>query len=283
MDKMELENAIKNIFIQCLNESDILEAVKNKLNYTGNVCAYEGNQIQHSHVCLNENVNAINTVLIEKIDKILNNQKMIEDLIKLGSNKETKREDEILAKLKKCQDQNDNLAVENEGLKKENARLITENKNIEEKCRIEISKYSIFEESLEVWNCINALSYENRVYIESLCGGSDVLAILSLGRDDNRIEQLWLYLRDMAVKDDAEKIEVSKLNSYFEFCLKVANSTRLENEKYIMSDIELGSEFNMDTCIRTADSKQLGKIMEIMVRSVKLGKKIKYKAIVRVV
>ena len=161
--------------------------------------------------------------------------------------------------------------------------MITENKNIEEKCRIEISKYSIFEESLEVWNCINALSYENRVYIESLCGGSDVLAILSLGRDDNRIEQLWLYLRDMAVKDDAEKIEVSKLNSYFEFCLKVANSTRLENEKYIMSDIELGSEFNMDTCIRTADSKQLGKIMEIMVRSVKIGKKIKYKAIVRVV
>lgn len=279
MDKMELENAIKSIFMQCLNEPDILKAVKDKLNYAGNACAYE--EVQHPYVCLNENVNVIDTVLTEKIDKILNNQKMIEKLIKLGSNKETEKE--ISAKLKNYQDQNNNLAVENEGLKEENNRLRTENKNIKETYRIEISKYSIFEESLEVWKCINALNDENREYIERLCGGSDVLAILSLGRDENRIEQLWSYLRDMAVKNDVEKIEVSKLNSYFEFCLKVANSTRLENEKYVMLDIELGSEFNIDICIRTTDSKQLGKITEIMVRGVIIGKNIKYKAIVRVV
>lgn len=38
----------------------------------------------------------------------------------------------------------------------------------------------------------------------------------------------------------------------------------------------------MDTCIRTVDSKQVGKIKDIVVKSVKVGKYIKFKAIVRV-
>ena len=86
----------------------------------------------------------------------------------------------------------------------------------------------------------------------------------------------------MAVKGDIDKIEVSKLNRYFEFCLKVANTSKSEHEKYVIFDIELESEFDMDTCIRTVDSKQVGKIKDIVVKSVKVGKYIKFKAIVRV-
>lgn len=278
---MELENAIKSIFMQCLNDPDILESVKDKQNYAGTDCAYEGNQIQHPHVCLNENVNAINS-LIEKIDEILNNQRMMESLIKSGNHKETEREDEILVKLKNCQEKKDNLTVQNEGLKKENARLIAENKDLEEKCRIEISKYSIFEESLEVWNCINALNYANRAYIESLCGSLDIMAVLSLGREDGRIEQLWLYLRDIAVKGNIEKEEAAKINRYFEFCLKVANTSKPENEKYAILDIEPESEFDMDICIRTADSRQVGIVKDIVVRCVRVGRDVKFKAIVKV-
>lgn len=261
MNKMKLEDAAKSIFLQCLDDLDILEAIKNKLNGTKEACVYEENQIQQSDDCLNE-----------KIDKIL---KMMEDFVKSGTNKKTDREEEL-------QEQNRNLTTENERLKNENRKLLTENKSIEEKCRIEISKYSVFEESLEIWNCINSLNYDNRDYLERLCGGSDVLAILSLGRDDGRIEQLWSYLRDMAIKGDVEKTELLNLNKYFEFCLKVANSTKLENEKYVILDIEPESEFDMNTCIRTSDSKQIGKIREIVVKSVKKGKNIKYKAIVRV-
>ena len=47
-------------------------------------------------------------------------------------------------------------------------------------------------------------------------------------------------------------------------------------------NIERESEFDMDTCIRTSDSRQFGKIREIAVGCVMLGKKIKYKAVVRV-
>ncbi len=41
MDKMELENAIKNIFTQCLNEPDILEIIKAKLNDADETYTYE--------------------------------------------------------------------------------------------------------------------------------------------------------------------------------------------------------------------------------------------------
>ena len=44
MDKMELENAIKNIFTQCLNEPYILEIIKAKLNDADETYTYEKNR-----------------------------------------------------------------------------------------------------------------------------------------------------------------------------------------------------------------------------------------------
>lgn len=275
MDKMVLENAIKSIFMQCLNDSGILKMIKAKLNDADETCAYKENQRQQPYIFFNENTNEINTILIEKIDEILKHQKTMESLMKSETKQGMEETDELLTKLRNYKEQNRNFVIENKNLK-------NENKNLEEKYRIEISKYAIFEEALEVWNCINTLNYTNRGYTENLCGSLDILAILSLGRDDGKIEQLWLYLRDMAVKGDIEKIEVSKLSSYFEFCLKVANTTKAENEKYIMLDVEPESEFNMDTCIKTSDSRQIGKIKDIIVKCVTVGKNIKYKAIVRV-
>lgn len=279
---MELENAIKSIFVQCLNEPDIMETIKNKLNYSSHTRACEEKQPQRPHDCLNENNNVISSVIIEKVNEILEIQKRIEDWIGTGNKKEADREDKISAELKNCQEQIDSLIIENESLKKENDKLKTENKDLEEKCSMEISKYAVFEEPLEVWNCINTLNDDNREYIGRLCGSFNILALLSLGRDDGKIEQLWFYLRDMSVKGVMDKIEVSKLNRYFEFCLKVANSTKPENERYIVSDIEPESEFNMGICIRTADSRQIGKIKDIIVRSVRVGENIKYKAVVSV-
>lgn len=146
--KMELDNAVKSIFLQCLNEPDIIEAIKDKLNDA------DGAQTNR---CLNENSNPINMVLIEKIDKILMNQKMIEDLIKSENNsKVTNQKNELLAKLENAkneydsqikditekskreiyqykeeskyyQEQNGKLTIENESLKNENRKLITEN------------------------------------------------------------------------------------------------------------------------------------------------------------
>lgn len=308
VNNYELENATKSIFLHYLNEPDVLDMIRKNLSNPSEVCVDEDNQIQQC-VSLSKKSNPTESQLNEKLNMILENQKKIENLINFKIH--TENEEQLLPKLenikmqydadltritqdknkeidqykkelKEYKDQNGTLTFENESLKKENNELKTEMRNIEEKCRLEMAKYSVFEESLEVLNCINALNFENRGYIESLCGGLDVLATLSLGRDDGKIEQLWCYIRDLAIKGDVEKIEVLKLNRYFEFCLKVANSTKVENEKYIMLNIEPDSEFDIDTCIRTSDSKQIGKIRDILVKSVKVGKNVKYKAIVRV-
>lgn len=274
MNNFELENAAKSIFLHYLNEPDVLDVIRKKLSNPSEVYAGEENQIQRC-VCLNGKSNSTNSQLNEILNRILDNQKTIKDLINSKIHTETQSEIALLTELEK-------FKKENENLKNDNNRLMIEMKNKEEDSRLEIAKYAVFEESLEVWNCLNSLNYENREYIERLCGGSDVLATLSLGRDDGKIEQLWYYLRDLAIKGDAEKIEVLKLNRYFEFCLKVANSTKTENEKYIILNIEPESEFDIDTCIRTSDSRQIGKIRDILVKSVMVGKSVKYKAIVRV-
>lgn len=267
MNNFELESAIKNILLHYLKESDVLDVIRKNLSNSGEICVGEENQIQQ-FVCLSEKNTSTNSQVDEKLDLILDIQKEIKDLISAKICTETKHEEEYKKNIQKYEEENKNLS--------------DQIKNIEEKCNQELEKYSIFKESLEVWNYIDSLNDENRKYIESLCSGSDVLATLSLGRDDGKIEQLWYYIRDLAIKGDKEKKEVLKLNRYFEFCLKVANSTKVENEKYIILNDELDSEFNVETCIRTSDSKQIGTIKDIFVRSVKLGKNVKFKAIVRV-
>ncbi len=322
MDKMAaLEEAIKNIFLYCLNEPDLLKAVKDKLTInSGNTCDCEEKQA-HPLDCSNDNNNTGGAALNEKINQILTNQKSCEDWIKEEHDKVITKIDERLAEIentmkqyneslksenkslrtenKSLRTENEGLKSENEGLKSENEGLKSENEGLkseneglrsenekllseEEIGRKEISQYSVFHETLEVLNGIYSLDDENKEYIERLCGSLDMLAIISLGRDDGRIEQLWSYLRDLAVKSSAKDKEVSNLNRYFEFCLKTANSAKTEAEKYVMLNIERESEFDMDTCIRTSDSRQFGKIREIAVGCVMLGKKIKYKAVVRV-
>lgn len=285
MDKIELENAIKSIFLQCLNEPDIAKTIGAKLNYASEAWTREGNQAQQLQGYLNE----IHT----KIDKILESQERIEDLFKSEIVRETRNENKLSDRLRDARREN-GLRIGN--ISERNEKNIDQYKEKLEYCQRQIeelsaengrlksdnAEYSVFKESLDVWKCINSLNYYNREYIESLCGGSDVLAILSLGRDDGKIEQLWTYLRDVAVKGGTDKTEILKLNRYFEFCLKVANSTKTENEKYVILDIEPGSEFDIDTCIKTTDSKQIGYIKDIVVRSVKMGEIKKYKAIVRV-
>jgi hypothetical protein len=293
MDKIELENAIKSIFLQCLNEPDIAKTIGDKLNYASGAGTREGNQMQQLQGDISESNNLSHTMLIGKMDEILRSQKRIEELFKSEIVRETRNENKLSDKLRDVRKEN-GLRIGN--ISERNEKNIDQYKEKLEYCQRQIeelraenerlksdnTKYSVFEESLDVWKCIDSLNYNNRVYIESLCGGSDVLAILSLGRDDGKIEQLWMYLRDVAVKGGKDETEVLKLNRYFEFCLKVANATKPENEKYVILDTEPGSEFDIETCIKTTDSKQIGYIKDVVVRRVHKGEAEKYKAIVRV-
>lgn len=271
MNSYELENDIKSIFFHYLNDSDILNLIRKNLNASNVVCISKENQVQQSSL-LKEN----NIIINQKLEEILNGQKTIENLLNSSI---VEKDEEKLQKYKK---ENNELYSKNQVLENEKNQLIDKIKYVENVYKTEISKYSIFKESLKIYTDVNSLNCENKYYMESLCGSLDVWAILSLGRDDGKIDQLWHYLRDLAIKKDSDKSEVSKLNNYFEFCLKVANSTKVENERYVSLNIDLGSEFNIETCIRTEDSKQIGRVRNLLVNGVNVGKNIKYQAIVRV-
>lgn len=280
MDKSELENAMLSVFLEFLDYPEVMDKIQRIMNNVEN-------QMQQSQNCFNEtNYSSIASTGV--IHEILTNQKTIINLIRQIPVKDTTKEetpsaeiknDEIISDLQKKVDK---LTSENNNLKNDNKNLADDNKTLKEKYDREISKYSVFEETAEIWECINSMSCDNKEYIERLCGSLDVLAVLSLGRDDDKIEQLWGYLREVAVKCDSQKKEITELNRYFEFCLNTSNSIKSENEKYIICDIEPGVEFETEKYIKTADSKQIGTIGEVLVRSVKKGETVIFKAIVRV-
>ena len=174
------------------------------------------------------------------------------------------------------------VQAKNEELEGKIETLLSISADMEENMNSLKMKYSVCEELLDIWNCVNSLKQDSREYIERLCGSVGFLSILSLGRDENKIEQLWSYLRDLAINGDAEKEEVSILSQYFEFCIKVCNSTKQGDEKYTISDIEIGSEFDMNQSIRTADSRQIGSIKAVIVKGVLKGNIIIFKSIVKV-
>ncbi|MDY3778899.1 MAG: hypothetical protein SOZ77_01810 [Candidatus Limousia pullorum] len=274
LDKLGLEDAILSAFLKCLDYPETMDKIQTIVNNSEN-------QIQQSQNYLNATNHSSNELTV-KVNKILDNQNIIIDFIRQIPVEETKKEEKPSDELKK---QVDKLNSENKRLLDDNNNLKTINEELiaaKEKHEREISKYSVFEDLAEIWECINSMSCDNKEYIERLCGSLDILAVLSLGRDEDKIEQLWSYLREVAVKYDAQKKEISELNRYFEFCLNTANSIKSEKEKYIICDIESGVEFETENYIKTADSKQIGTIGEVLVRSVKKGETIIFKAIVRV-
>lgn len=143
-------------------------------------------------------------------------------------------------------------------------------------------QYSIFVKQLRIWNNIKSLNDENKDYLEKLCGSLSAMSTLSLGRDEGKVEQLWLYLRDLAVKGNQDADQLKILAGYFEFCIDLLNACKDDEEKYRIFDIESGNEFDIDMCIRTADSKQIGNVSRTIVRGIKVGEKIHFKAIVTV-
>ena len=301
MGIVELERSIKYIFVQCINDPEILKIMKEKLSDLEKLQNNQMEQIKEREDIKNYNNECVvSKEVIKKIDLLLDKQKGIEEYIR---NSSSKKDEDLTDKLekekekhavefeelkKKCGEEIENYKGLLETFKKENLLLQEENKNLlsannsmEERTEELKSRYSICEEMLDVWNCVSSLNHDNRDYIEKLCGGTDILAIVSLGRDENKIGQLWSYLRDLAVRYNDEK-EISIMNRYFEFCIKVCNSTKLDSEKYVIADVEVGSEFDMNQSIRTSNSRQIGNVKAVVVKGVFIGDNIKFKSIVKV-
>lgn len=199
------------------------------------------------------------------------------------------------------EDHNSRLKTKNEDFEKENKRLISKVEELEKEisqlriqCESELQevediknkydllekKYSVFSKPLKICDSLKILNDENKDYLEKLSGSISEMSILTLARDDGKVDQLWTYIRDLAVegKQDSDQIEI--LASFFEFCIDISTECKEDKEKYRLFGIEPGNEFDMDTCIRSAGSKQIGNVSRTIVRGVRDRENVRFKAIV---
>ena len=317
MNFEELDRALRSVLLQYMCDPEVIGIIKNNVN-TENTIVNSVEKIDANNTI---QVDTNSEKLINKIDEILNGQQRIESLMKsvlYNNGNGNKTEDDFEnakvenesenSKLKsepkrkiaeliaRYQNQNQLLEDKNTQLKSQIEALETEKSQLSIQCASALqekekfqseyvsleSQYSEFVEQLKIWNSIKSLNKENKEYLDKLCGSASAMSILSLGRDEGKVEQLWLYLRDLVVKGNEVADQIEILAGYFEFCIDLLNACKDDEEKYCIFDIEPGNEFDMDMCIRSADSKQIGNVSRTIVRGIKEGEKVRFKAIVSV-
>lgn len=293
-EAMDLKMCIKDIFIQCLNDIEIQEMIKEKIN-SDNVKVLTDERKKDIYEVSKEENNRVTTEVAKKIDEILNIQKNIEKTLNLECNEEnaTKHiektkykknieelKTEYEKKIKEYQDMKVDLQKEISEQRERIAELVSVNQTKDDMIHNLKCKYSFCDEISLIWSSIKDLSEENQQYIYELAGGENLLSVISLGRDDGKIEQLWCFFRDILIKENTEKYEINILNGYFDFCIKVYNSSREEIEKYAIYEIQVDDDFDTEKAVRTTSSKQIGRIKEVLVKGYKYKNNIKYKPIV---
>lgn len=297
MDRSKLLVALKDVFLEIIREPDIQGEIQNLL---GEQCstshcntANDGANFANSHLgSLIASVNNHNTsAVLDKIETIIS---MLDSLEKKIPNDESKLANDIVCaieykiyeiqngeveKIKNiCQKlEQDKLSLKNE------IELLTKEKNILEKnCSETQKRFEPFSELFNVWEELNQLDDYSKSYLGSLCGSFDLYACLSLGRDSGKLNQLWQFIKENALGVEKEPTCVVILNDYFEFCIKVANSHKSNEDQYSFFDIELGSDYDFEKCIKTSNSKQVGVVKRLVSKGVKIRDKIVYQAIVEI-
>lgn len=299
MESINFEKTTRDYFISCLSDPEVMNYIREKIKvstetYNDSVlCTTDGSLKEKNYDFQND--------LSKKIDEVLKIQQSIEKHLNIGmceqideltdklETQKTEHEKEIARNKeeygKEIQKKDKLIECLQTETNESKQTIITLREEINSKNNQIInlgSKLSSYEEIIQLWEQLSELSEDNYKYLESLAGGDNMLAILSLGRDDGKIDQLWLYLRDIVVKGDIQEKQINILNSYFAFCIKVFNSTQSEEEKYVVSDVNIGDEYDVGEAIRTANSRQIGQIVKIYVKKYIRKGITKYKAIVSV-
>ena len=225
-------------------------------------------QISDKFDSVQENNNSNYSEISEGLHRV---QKQIDSLRETINDKNQQEFKDLQEKLNQQTVQLENFQRENERTKEAYFQL-----------KSKMSEYADFNEFVIVKNCIDSLNETNRNYIKALCNGSNLLAFVSLGREESKINQLWHCLKDIAVKANADENEIKNLNTYFEFCIRVFNSVRPEQEQYLVREIELGSALDLNVCIKTADSKQIGNVQSVLTKCILSANGVVFKAIVKI-
>jgi regulator of replication initiation timing len=298
---MSLENAVRKLFRECvLDYSCTRGEEESPLSEQSALPAQNnGNDID---IIVGGVVNALKPgydALEEKIEKILsgfselhdNKEKQLAEISELRAENADLKEalNNETEKSEKTEQENKSLKKENDELRQDISRLDQDNNELKQsynrlvqKAKKLESRYILVKDDAEIWEDLEKLDEEKQEYLKQLCGGFNIDACLSLGRDEGKIKQLWSYLRDESVRSGTDAGVIEILNRYFELCIRKANSLKGDTEKYVLQEIESGTEYDGDTCIRTSDSKQNGLIKKSLTKCVRYSDSVLYKAIVKV-
>ncbi len=259
MDYSEIDMALKTIMIHYLHDSEIQSVIKNIMNRVSDDIVYDKESQLLTSVAEKELIE-----YKELIQRYQERNRLLDEENKCLKSflEENKRE---IAQL--------NL---------KNESLFKEKENILNRLNENEKKYFVLSEQYEIWNKMELLNTENKEYLKKLCGSYRVMPIISLGRDEGKIYQLWTYIRDIAVKGIQSNDQIDILSNFFEYCIELSNSCNNHEEKYERFEIEKGNDFDTEMCIRTAHSKQIGKVSDTLVKGIRKENKIIFKPIVNV-
>lgn len=205
-------------------------------------------------------------------DKFESINQNIEKLILDRNSSDLSEKNKVIAALEK---EKETLVQTIEDKTKENDLLKTKVVELEDKSQ----DFASFTVIIEILKKLDSLNTENKEYLYKLCGSSEWTAIISLGREEDKLIQLWSYLRDLAVQGKCFD-DVPVLSEYFDYCIKVYNSTKPESSRYELEKVEIGNEFNSGLYIKTAKSSQVGVVKDVLTNGYSLNGNRKYKAIV---
>lgn len=280
--EFSIESAVKSIFLYCMNDSRIREEL---MKGCGSKTV---NYIEKADIDrIEEKIDEI-SFLIKNLKDSGNLDKTIPQK-KLETDKTTavhfpwarKESYEDITTLEK---ENKRLKIQLNNMAEEKRSIENANEGLKNKINSIEKRYQDYAEIVTIWENLNTLSDNAKNYITSLCGSFNLYSCISLGRDEGKIGQLWDYLKNqaLALKIDEDNSDIEKLDQYFGFCLKVANSITTSQSLFVRFEMPAGTNYDMEKCIKTVVSKQLGLIKKTIIKGVKKSEKVIYKSIVEV-
>ena len=186
--------------------------------------------------------------------------------------------DKLNEKLRIKDDKINELNKDNENKK---ARILGLENDIRALKKESENKLADVKSLLDLKGNIDKFLPETRAFIDELAGGNDVVMHMCLGRSKKKIEQLWTYIKDIAVRENANTDEIKALAIYFDHSIQMNNRIQKDNPFYEL-DIEIGGEFDSSRYIKTTDSCLNGHISVVLVKGYEAGGDYCFKPIVRV-
>lgn len=246
---------LKTIMLNLLDDSDVqeklLKTVHNLLELEGYKQKYEAEKAR-----------------ADKAEKELSYEKTKLDSAFDNLNKELRIKDD---KINELNQDNENKKDRILGLENDISALKKESEN----------KLADVKSLLDLKENIDKFLPETREFIDELAGGDDVVMHMCLGRSKKKIEQLWTYIKDIAVRENSNTDEIKALAIYFDYTIKMNNRIQKDNP-FNELDIEIGGMFDSSRYIKTTDSCLNGHISVVLVKGYEAGGDYCFKPIVRV-